>query len=49
MSLPAHPRHEAWISHVFPARGVERGAVVRRSEAWVEHEIGHERFVAEVR
>lgn len=49
MSTTAHTRPDAWISHVFSARAVSHGAVVRRAVAWVEHEIGRERFIAEVR
>ena len=49
METAAHIRPEAWIARIFSARAVERGAVVRRAVAWVEHEIGRERFVQEVR
>lgn len=49
MEAAAHIRSDAWLAKVFSAQAVARGAVVRRAVAWVEHEIGRERFVAEVR
>ena len=49
MMQSVHTRPDSWIEHVFSAKAVQRGAVIRRSVAWVEHEIGRDRFVAEVR
>ncbi len=40
---------EGWIRLVFAAKAVKKGGVVRRSVAWVEREIGRDRFVREVR
>ena len=40
---------ERWIDHVFSAKAVEKGGVIRRSVHWVDHEIGKDRFKAEVR
>ncbi|PYG30544.1 N-(5'-phosphoribosyl)anthranilate isomerase [Pelagimonas varians] len=43
---PNHARE--WIDQVFAAKSVARGGIVRRSVAWVEHEIGRGRFIQEV-
>jgi len=40
---------DIWIDQIFSTKAARRGAVVRRSVAWVEREIGHDRFVAEIR
>ncbi|WP_225029230.1 N-(5'-phosphoribosyl)anthranilate isomerase [Xinfangfangia pollutisoli] len=45
---PAHRDPDAWIAQIFSARAAA-GGVVRRSIAWVDHEIGRERFCDEVR
>ena len=39
---------DAWIDLIFSARAAQ-GGVVRRSIAWVDREIGRDRFFAEVR
>lgn len=39
---------DEWIAQIFSARAAQ-GGVVRRSIAWVDREIGRERFIAEVR
>ncbi|WP_233192970.1 N-(5'-phosphoribosyl)anthranilate isomerase [Acidimangrovimonas sediminis] len=39
---------ERWLDHLFSAKAVARGGVIRRSVAWVEHEIGRERFIGAV-
>ena len=39
---------EAWIAEVFSAKAVANGGVIRRSRAWVDREVGRERFIAEV-
>ena len=49
MQAAAHTNPDNWITHVFSAKAVESGGVIRRSVAWVEHEIGQARFVEEVR
>lgn len=39
---------EEWIAQIFSARSA-KGGVVRRSIAWVDREIGRDRFMTEVR
>jgi hypothetical protein len=39
---------EAWIDLVFSAKAAN-GGVVRRAIGWVANEVGHERFIEEVR
>lgn len=39
---------DSWIRQIFSAKAVERGAVVRRSVAIVEREIGRKRLISEV-
>lgn len=38
-----------WLDHVFSAKAVANGGVVRRSIRDVEREVGRARFVQEVR
>lgn len=45
----ARPNPEPWIAQLFSTQSARRGAVVRRSVAWVEREVGHARFQDEVR
>ncbi|EEE36644.1 hypothetical protein RKLH11_477 [Rhodobacteraceae bacterium KLH11] len=40
---------EPWIIQLFSSRSARTGAVVRRSVAWVEREVGHKAFQAEVK
>lgn len=40
---------DAWIDQLFSTRAAQRGAVVRRSMAWVDREVGRDRFIEEVR
>lgn len=40
---------DIWIDQIFATKSARRGAVVRRSVRWVDHEIGRDRFVNEVR
>jgi hypothetical protein len=47
MALRSNP--DSWIALVFSAKAVAKGGIVRRSRAWVEREIGFERFVEAVR
>jgi len=47
--LSSRPNPEPWISQLFSAQSAKRGAVVRRSVAWVEREVGHDRFQIEVK
>ena len=49
MSEAAHTHPEDWIAQVFSAKAVDRGGVIRRATGWVDHEIGRDRFVDEVR
>lgn len=49
MPEAAHHHPEDWIDALFSARAVEKGGVIRRSTAWVEHEIGRDLFVEQVR
>ncbi len=44
-----HRQQDDWIGQVFSAKAAQRGAVVRRSVAWVEREVGRDAFIAEVR
>ena len=44
---PIHSDPEAWIRQIFSAQAA-KGGVVRRSIAWVDREIGRERFFDEV-
>lgn len=41
-------RADQWIAQIFSAKSAA-GGVVRRSIAWVDREVGRDRFVAEVR
>ncbi len=45
---PVHHDPETWIRLIFSAQAA-RGGVVRRSIAWVDREVGRDRFFAEVR
>jgi hypothetical protein len=46
--LPVHNDPDAWIRLIFSAQAA-KGGVVRRSIAWVDREVGRERFLDEVR
>lgn len=46
--LPVHSTPDQWIALIFSAKAAQ-GGVVRRSIAWVDHEVGRDRFIAEVR
>lgn len=47
-ALPVTPHADQWIAQIFSAKAAQ-GGVVRRSIAWVDREVGRERFVTEVR
>jgi hypothetical protein len=47
--IELHRNSDGWIAEIFSAKAAKRGAVVRRSVAWVEREVGRERLVDEVR
>jgi len=47
-AFPLTPHADHWIAQIFSAKAAQ-GGVVRRSIAWVDREVGRERFVAEVR
>jgi hypothetical protein len=49
LTLTHDPRPAPWMDLVFSAKAVARGGIVRRSAAWVEREVGRDRFVAEVK
>ena len=38
-----------WLDQMFATKAAQSGGVVRRSRAWVDREVGRERFIAEVR
>jgi hypothetical protein len=40
---------DQWIAEIFAAKAVANGGVIRRNRAWVENEIGRDRFMDEVR
>ena len=42
-------RPDQWIDQIFAARAAATGGVIRRHVDWVEREIGHDRFMSEVR
>jgi hypothetical protein len=45
---PVNHDPEAWISVIFSAQAA-KGGVVRRSIAWIDREVGRDRFFDEVR
>jgi hypothetical protein len=45
---PVHHDPDDWIRLIFSAQAA-KGGVVRRSIAWVDREVGRDRFLAEVR
>lgn len=40
---------DSWIDQIFATKAARRGAVVRRSVAWVTREVGQDRFISEIR
>ncbi len=48
MMTSASNASEIWLARVFAAKAAD-GHVIRRNIAWVEREIGRDRFMAEVR
>ena len=38
-----------WLNQMFAAKAARKGALVRRSFAWVDREVGRERFLRDVR
>lgn len=38
-----------WLNQMFAAKAARKGSVVRRSIAWVDREVGRDRFQREVR
>jgi hypothetical protein len=42
-------RPDYWLNQMFAAKAARKGAVVRRSLAWVDREVGRDRFLREVR
>lgn len=49
MDLVRTHNPELWLAQIFAAKAVAQGGVIRRSRAWVEGEIGLERFEQAVR
>jgi hypothetical protein len=49
VKLQARPDADHWLRAIFSAQTVARGSVVRRSIRWVEHEVGRDRLLAEVK
>ena len=47
-TFPVHHDPDAWIRLIFSAQAAN-GGVVRRSIAWVDREVGRDRFIGEVR
>ena len=47
--MPHPDQARRWLAQIFATRAVQRGAVVRRSIAWVDREVGKERFLTEMR
>ncbi len=47
--ITIRPDPEPWLSQLFGTKSAQKGAVVRRSVAWVEREVGRHRFQEEVR
>lgn len=39
---------EFWLDQLFSTKAAQQGAVVRRSMAWVDREVGRDLFVQEV-
>ena len=44
---PEQARH--WLRVIFDAKAAQTGGVVRRSIKWVDHEVGRDRLIEEVR
>ena len=42
-------RPDYWLNQMFAAKAARKGAVVRRSLAWIDREVGRDRFLREVR
>jgi hypothetical protein len=47
-SPPVNHDPDAWIRLIFSAQAA-KGGVIRRSIAWIDREVGRDRFFAEVR
>ena len=45
---PVHHDPDTWIRMIFSAQAAN-GGVLRRSIAWVDREVGRDRFISEVR
>lgn len=46
---PPPPLNDKWIGQMFATKAAQKGAVVRRSMAWVDREVGRDRFLEEIR
>ena len=49
MNAPYPGKADQWLASIFNARSAQNGGVVRRHRAWVDAEIGRDRFEQEVR
>lgn len=48
-TMTRNSRPDFWINQLFSSRAAHKGAVVRRSIAWVDREVGRDRFICEIR
>jgi hypothetical protein len=48
LPAPVHHDPDTWIAMIFSAQAA-KGGVVRRSIAWIDREVGRERFFDDVR
>jgi len=48
--IAPHPgKADQWLATIFNAKSAQNGGVVRRHRAWVEAEIGRDRFEDEIK
>lgn len=47
LTRSTHPDY--WLGQMFAAKAARCGGVVRRSQAWVDREVGREYFIRAVR
>lgn len=48
LDLPHPDQAQRWLDQMFATKSARRGAVVRRSLAWVDREVGRDRFQDEI-
>ena len=44
-----YPHADRWLAQMFATKAARKGAIVRRSLAWVDREVGREQFKSEIR